>query len=504
MSPRKTRKELSLKPPVCPKFKHCSKCETRKPASEFSPDTTNASGLNSRCKECRRQHANGKNAARAKAADAQAQRIVDEQRARAARLESDFATLKPEDFDVTVANDISPAARRRSARASREKRQEYNENMGRYLTSLRAHATGTGRMDDGLAEYVSNLAEQERRFQNRRDARSISIFEANEVLNHRRFVMLAERFLAGRISPVGYARKKKLSPTRRSVCLLLSDLHLGAELHELDNPVPFRATEEARRLEHVLRQVLEYKPQYRDHSECVLLLNGDLIQGQLGHDLRGGAPLAEQKLIFWRYFEAFIGEVAAAYPRVRVVCQPGNHGRDKMRHPGRATQRKWDSHEWEMYKALELMSRRLENVTWQIDFRAVSIVDLYGSKAGMTHADTEVKVGHPDTAAAKNRAVLDKINTSRLYGVEFAAWLFGHYHTGRYQPGKPAVIFNAALIPPDGHARTEGYIGEAAGQFMWEAVEGHPVGDLRFIRVGPEQDADERLGSLIKPFRITD
>jgi hypothetical protein len=232
------------------------------------------------------------------------------------------------------------------------------------------------------------------------------------------------------------------------------------------------------------------------------MLNGDLIEGLLMHDFRDGAPLTEQKVVFLKYFERFVGECARAFPRVRVFCQPGNHGRNLVRHPGRATSSKWDGVEWEMMYSLSRACSQLKNVTWDLPFRAVGIVDLHGQNLLLTHADTEVAIGHPDTKAAQNRAVIDKINATRIYGVEFAAAAFGHYHTGRYLPGHPRLIFNGMLVPPNGHARTKGYIGESCGQFLWEAVEGHAIGDVRFIEVGRSQDTDEKLGTLIEPFRF--
>jgi hypothetical protein len=144
----------------------------------------------------------------------------------------------------------------------------------------------------------------------------------------------------------------------------------------------------------------------------------------------------------------------------------------------------------------------LKNVKFDLRFRAITAVDYYGQYLLLTHADTEVKIGHPDSKAAANLAIIDKINATRLYGVEFAAGAFGHYHTPRWIPGKPTLLFNGALVPPNGHARTAGYIGETCGQFIFESVEGHPIGDVRFVDVGRAQDEDEKLGTIIKPFRF--
>ncbi len=432
-------------------------------------------------------------------------KVIADAQARARRLESDYDQLRPEDFDVTVGNDgrYDPAA-------AQEKRQEYSRSMGENAGALRraaeAAARGEGDVLDNMPEesgaYIGKLAEQERRFGNRRLARSISLAQAHEALALRSFKEAARVYLSGKIAPTGYALKQSSAKRKRTVCLLLSDLHLGSDLSSLDSPVPFRAVEEARRLEFVIRQALDYKPQYRDSSRLLLLLNGDLIEGQLMHDFRDGAPLTEQKVIFWRYMRQALALLAQQYPEVHVVCQPGNHGRDKVRHPGRATSRKWDGHETELYFGLQMMASELRNVTWQIDFRAVTAIDLHGSYLGLTHGDTEVKLGDPDTRSMQNAAVFDRINSTRLYGVEFAAWAVGHFHKPRFQPRNPRVVYNGALVPPNGYARTEGYIGEPCGQFLFEAVEGYPVGDVRFIEVGVAQDRDERLGTLITPFRF--
>jgi hypothetical protein len=218
--------------------------------------------------------------------------------------------------------------------------------------------------------------------------------------------------------------------------------------------------------------------------------------------MRDGAPLAEQMLIFWKLMSQAVAYLATQFPRVRVVCRPGNHGRNKQRHPGRATSSKWDGHEWTMFYALSMMSTQLKNVTWDLDRSPIAKVDLFGAWLGVTHGDTEVKLGPPDTKASQNALILDKINATKLYDVEFAGWVFGHYHKGVLVPGRPAQVWNAALLPPNGYARGMGYFGNACGQWIFESVPGHVVGDSRFVEVSEIQDRDDSLGKLITPFRL--
>lgn len=481
--------------------KRCRECELEKPLDGFPIKRRNKDGRGERCLDCKASKERERYDERRAKQD-------EEDAARVERLASDFAALKPGDLDddVSVGNDG-----RRDAKASKEKRQEYSRSMGEFgqatARAARAQANGQGTIADNmppeLGTYIGKLAEQERRFGNRRIARSVSLYAAQEALSLHQFKLVAAEYLRDRIVPTGYAAKRAATRKKRSACLLLSDLHFGAELDSLDEPMPFRAIEEARRLEFVLRQLLDYKPQYRADTEAVVLLNGDVIEGQLEHS-PGGAPLAEQKAIFWRYMRQFIGHVAAEFPTVRVVCQGGNHGRDLVRHKGRATSRKWDGHEFECYFALREMASELRNVSWQIDFRAASLVNLHGQNLLLSHGDTEVKVGHPDKTAERNMSELHKRSASRIDGGEFTAAAFGHFHTARYHPGRIRVIYNGALVPPNGYARGIGAVVEDCGQYLWEAVEGHPIGDLRYIEVGRAQDRDEKLGKMITPFRFSD
>lgn len=512
--------------------RHCAGCDTEKTLTEFRKDASKPHGRHQTCIECYNRRGRAKTEERAEQTDKAATAVIRETEraarelakeqasaaARDRRLASDHAALRPEDFATGVANDdpSKPGVRALNKQAAREKRQEFSQRMGDHMVNtreaaVRAHHDGGDVLDNmpsATGGYVAELAEQERRFGNRRLARSLSLTAANEELSRRMFVDTARQYFQGKITPVGYARKPHSAPIKRTVCCMLSDLHIGADLSPVDNPVPFGAVEESRRLEYVLRQVIDYKPQYRNNSDLLLAFNGDGIEGLLLHDMRDGAPLAEQKAAFLSYMMAFIGTCAAAFPRVRMVWKTGNHGRNKLRHPGRATSSKWDSEEWALGFTLQMATANLKNVIWETDVRGVldrkpySAVELHGAYVGFTHADTEIKLGHPDKHADGNFKILQGINSTRRYGVEFAGWGFGHFHTGRHQLGDGMrILWNPALIPPNGHARTNDW-GGSCGQFVWEAVEGHAIGDVRLCEVGPAQDSDARLGSIIKPFRF--
>lgn len=414
------------------------------------------------------------------------------------RYASDYVALRQEDFDVTVANDG-----RTDRNHGKAKRQEFSQAMGEMAGAVRRLATGGEAMPAELGAYMARLAEQERRFGNRRLARSAAISLAHEMLGVRMFKRAAAQFFSDKVAPAGYSARRKEPPPPgaldRTTNVLLSDLHLGAELSGVDNPQPFRRLEESRRLAYVFKQVLDYKVQYRDRTLCRVWLNGDLIEGLLGHDLRDGAPLTEQMVVFWHLFRQGLALLAAHFPRVEVECQPGNHGRDKIRHPGRATSSKWDGHEWRMMYALSMMFSHVPNIKFNLPMQAVSVVDVYGSPVAATHGDTEVPLMNPTTKHDDNVAEFQKVNASRELGCEVVLWLVGHFHSAFLAPGVPSVVYNGMLVPPNGFARSKGHRGKPCGQWIWESVRGYPLGDSRFVNVGPAQDHDETLDAILTP-----
>jgi hypothetical protein len=342
-------------------------------------------------------------------------------------------------------------------------------------------------------------------------SRSISLSLAREDIALQRFKEMAAGHFKGKIDASGYAVKPaKEGGFPRLLNVLLSDLHIGAYLGR-DNPELFGPEEESRRFAKIVAEVCDWKPQYRSDTKLNVYLNGDLIDGLLLHDLRDGKPLTEQVAAFWTYMSKALALWSKVFPSVHVEFQPGNHGRNITRHPGRATSMKWDGEETKMIIGLQMMSSDLKNVsfhgcgiTHKLAFSNVLLPG--GHYLGLTHGDTEVKLGDPDTRAKDNIHELGSINASLQYGKKCDVFAIGHFHKARIQyPRGFNVIWNAALVPPNGHARTAGYGGrERCGQFIWESVAGYPVGDVRFLEVGASEDKDKNLNKIIPAFGYED
>lgn len=384
-------------------------------------------------------------------------------------------------------------------------RQMYNRTMGEVADFLSAPEECDDQKVDRVARYTSNLAEDEQRFVNRRRARSASLALARDMLFVRRFVEASRVVFKDQITPTGYARKRRKKNTKRIVNVLLSDLHFGARLDKQELPYTYTAQTEARRLAKVIAEACDYKPQYREDTTCNLLVNGDIIEGFLLHDLRDGDALTDQFAGIVYALSQAVTHVAAAFPSVNVYWQSGNHGRNKLRHPGRATSSKWDSYETMAGIAVRIACQGLRNVSWHIPRTPYCAVPLFGSRMLLTHGDTVINVGNPGKTLnlAQIAHQMANINATEVYGPAFDLFAVGHVHIGlSVALAAGHLIINPPLVPSNGYALSLGYVSQC-GQYLWESIEGYPVGDARLIRVGHAEDEDPTLEQIIKPARFS-
>lgn len=410
-----------------------------------------------------------------------------------ARLESDTATLKP--GDLTPEQYAAPGY-------DAEKKQEYSAQMGAFKDVLRDIATGVPVAQaelEAAASFVSFTAEQERRWLGKRLARSVSIGAARETLMLRQFEAMASR-VSWPVRADGYATRTKDTVASRGLALFLSDLHIGANLPSYENPVAFNFQAASRRLARLAFETGDYKTQYRDHTELTIGICGDIIEGLLGWNDADNAPFAEQQVACCFMLGQLIEYLAARFPRVRVVCQTGNHGRNKLTHQGRATSSKWNSQEFVIYKFLQQQCRPLANVAFQIPLGPYAVVDMLGKRGVWTHGDTEFALKAPSRNADTWCKAIDRLNSTGEAGGPVDLFAAGHYHDAMHIPHESATaLSNGALIPSNGHARTAGY-GSKCGQWLWEYTARWAFGDNRFLRVGQRDDADSSLDQIIRAY----
>lgn len=302
-------------------------------------------------------------------------------------------------------------------------------------------------------------------------------------------------------------KQKSKVPTERILNLVISDLHLGSNIKKEETGVlNFGPIEESRRLAKIFKETIEYKPQYRETTKLNILFLGDIIDGQLNHDPRGGAELAEQMARAIYLLSQGLKQCGDNFVEVEVHCTTGNHGRNINRHKGLAVHGKWDSYETILYYSLKNIMSNYDNVKFFIPQTPYDVVDLFGNKALITHGDTFFNAGNPGKSVniSNIENQINKINSSiHDKKNEYKIIMTGHVHIGNitFLSNGTTLIVNGPLPPVDPFALSIGITESQPGQMLIESVPDYPVGDIRYIRVSQKDDEDTELDIIIEPWK---
>jgi len=325
-----------------------------------------------------------------------------------------------------------------------------------------------------------------------RNNRNIAVSTGKDLLIVRNFSNeLAKVFKKGYCTPCKYNGRPK-SRLDRMLSVVLSDTHFGACLDAREVPAEYGRVQESRRLGRVASQVADYKHQYRAETKLLIHILGDIIDGLI-HSPIDNDPLTVQFGAAVHYLVQFILFQASQFPQVEVWLVPGNHGRNIAVHAKRATDRKWDSIETMLYMAVEaaIKASGVNNVKINISRRPYYTVQLFDNVGFFTHGDTVLKPGTPgkniDTKGLYQQ--ICRWNSAKNIGGPFKLFACGHVHFGSVtnMPNGVVMLTNGCLVPTDSFGISIGQPNVACGQYMFESVEGHVVGDQRFISV---DDAD--------------
>lgn len=334
--------------------------------------------------------------------------------------------------------------------------------------------------------------------------RAVSLMEARDSLFLQQLEAVASRVFKDKINPSPFAaRKHSVRGVDRHLNLVLSDLHFGAMLDNREVPLAYGPTESARRLAAVVLQACHYKTQYRKNTSLNVFLIGDIIQNSL-HDLRDGAPLAEQTCEAIYLLSQAIAYLSNHFKKVNVYCATGNHGRLKSRHPQRATNQKWDSVETIIYYSVKTACANLKNVEFSIPRTPFVTWESFGMKGFATHGDNTFNPGFPGKAVNVGMVEhqINRINAALPDAEEYKVFVTGHVHTPcvvKVSNGA-RLITNGSLVPTDQYGISIGIHESPCAQVMWETVPGKMVGDIRFIDLEESHDKDSSLDKVIKPF----
>jgi predicted phosphodiesterase len=309
---------------------------------------------------------------------------------------------------------------------------------------------------------------------------------------------------ANKIVPAGYSVKAHGSmEIERHLNLFLSDLHFGALLDGREVPHRYGPNEEARRLAKVIKETIDFKPQYRKNTVLNVTLGGDIIQNKIHNDFNS-APLADQVNASIYLLLQALGLLAQHFPKVHVRCTGGNHDRFETVHPKKMVHFKINNLATTIYFALQMATAHLKNVTFEIPYTPYITYKSFDKRFFHTHGDTVFEVGVPgsniNTASLEKQ--VNRINTAQPKGEEFDLFCVGHVHTPTilHLTNRVKVITNGSLIGVDSYGLSIGFFENANGQQLWESVEGYALGDSRFLSVDEYTDKDQSLERIIRPY----
>ena len=353
-------------------------------------------------------------------------------------------------------------------------------------------------------DYLFERANEKKERANYSKSEKLTLDTAKSVVFLDEFEKIITKTFKGKL-PTGKTPSKSKGKVQRVVNLLLSDVHYGSNTDAREVKIAYGPVEEARRTARVCIEVANYKRQYRNETSLNLFLAGDMIDGCL-HDEKAGAPVAEQCAAAMSILVQAVAYLAKEFPNgVNIHCATGNHGRRKERHHDRAVQQKFDSLETIIYTGIKLAFRDGKNVTVNIPYTPYIDCKVFNKRMFISHGDSVFKIGYP-SSNINVKSIKDQVNAINAAegrkNQEYDVFAFGHVHVGSmvHLPGGATLITNGALLNPDAFAESIGIFNSTAGQYLWESVQDHAVGDSRFIQVSEKDDKDRSLDAIIKPY----
>lgn len=290
----------------------------------------------------------------------------------------------------------------------------------------------------------------------------------------------------------------------RILTLVLSDLHFGSDiLGEETGALSFGRVEESRRFSYICHQTANFKLEHRDRTELNILVLGDIVQGSL-HDPRDGAVLAEQISRAIHVMVQGFTYLGAHFPKIKIRFSPGNHDRFTSRHKQRAVNQKWDSILWVIGMAIKYALAQFKNIEIEMPKTPYLSFDLFGQAIMATHGDSVINTGYPSSTINTKmiESQINKLNASLPDSKQFKMVICGHVHQGLVLPmsNGTTLLINPSMVPPDQHGVSLGIWESESGQWLFESVEGHLLGDFRLIKVSSIQDKNVDLDQIIQPW----
>jgi len=244
----------------------------------------------------------------------------------------------------------------------------------------------------------------------------------------------------------------------------------------------------------------DYKPQYHDSSQLWLNISGDIIQGDI-HDVQNYADISQQCARAINIFTGGIDFLSHSYPQININFISGNHDRIVSRHKERAMQGKEDSWAYIIGYSLKKYFSKYPNINFNLPHQSWFTYKSFNANYFGTHGDTHLKIPFPSGVinVRQIEAEINKLN-SRQNSPRYDVIMAGHVHSAMQVRMSNGVILmtNPPLIPTDEFGLSINIDPDApTGQWIFESVEGHPVGDSRVISVSEKDRQNPLLDDII-------
>lgn len=297
---------------------------------------------------------------------------------------------------------------------------------------------------------------------------------------------------------------------RRSLCTIWSDQHFGTNIDkdEMAGINEYNWKIGARRLGLLCEQIATYKIEKRKfHDELVIYLIGDNIAGCI-HNQEGPQNdlMSYQINGAFSYYVQALNYLKTFFPKIRVLCQPGNHSRFMHKtSKNRVMQQKYDNFEAGIFFALSAIFNRDSKVQIIVPKSPFIDVEIQGHRTFATHGDTVFTTGN--VGKSVNIQNLEhQVNTinaeeRRKGKKEYELFCTGHVHHPLFTHVSAGikVIVNGCLIGTDPYAKSIGIHSSIPVQVLWETTPKFVQGDSRNIDVG-DADKNKKYEKIIKPY----
>lgn len=213
---------------------------------------------------------------------------------------------------------------------------------------------------------------------------------------------------------------------------LFSDWHIEEEIRpqQVRGKNEFNLEIADQRIQRLGNKAVEYalsRKSETDIPEVVVWLGGDFMSGYIHEELMTINQLSPPDAIIWvkSRISAILRHIASNFPKVRVVCNVGNHGR--------TTHKRWmhngqrNSYEWLMYHVIadEMKASGVQNIEFFIPESYFAEFSVFETAVRTHHGDNVMYgggVGGPSIPINKAIAAWD---VAEQVDIDY----FGHLHT---------------------------------------------------------------------------